>query len=102
MENGTSQQYVLLRQLTSIIDVASYEKEAQQEPDSPNLVAYLLAHGIDGREFTTPFEAQMFLRSKIEHYEDMFYEATSAALSDKELQESNDAQRWLSAMQYAA
>ena len=63
-------------------------------------MAILLAHGVDGRQFTTPFEAQMFLRSKIEHYEDMLYEATSAAMSDKELQESGESQRWLAAMPY--
>jgi hypothetical protein len=47
-----------------------------------NLVATILAHGVDGRQFTTPLEAKLFLREEIERYEEVLYGALSVALSD--------------------
>ncbi|KAJ6570962.1 isoprenoid synthase domain-containing protein [Mycena vulgaris] len=81
-------------------DVASYEKEMQGSTSPLNIVALILEHGADGTRFTTPFDAKMFVRRKIKQYEELLYVALSAALSDHELQKSDNARRWLAAMPY--
>ncbi|KAJ7904206.1 hypothetical protein B0H13DRAFT_2024947 [Mycena leptocephala] len=70
------------------IDISSYEKELENQTHSdailpPNLVAIILAHGVDDRQFTTPLEVKLFLREEIERYEEMLYAALSAALGGK-------------------
>ncbi|KAJ6570531.1 isoprenoid synthase domain-containing protein [Mycena vulgaris] len=81
-------------------DVVSYEKEMQESTSPSNLVTLILEHGADGTRFTTPFDAKMFVRKKIKQYEELLYAALSAALSDHELQKSDNARRWLAAMPY--
>ncbi|KAJ7910837.1 hypothetical protein B0H13DRAFT_2011092 [Mycena leptocephala] len=68
-------------------DIVSYQKELDNQTHSDgilplNLVATILAHGVDGRQFTTPLEAKLFLREEIERYEEILYGALSVALSD--------------------
>ncbi|KAJ7914051.1 hypothetical protein B0H13DRAFT_2003318 [Mycena leptocephala] len=70
------------------IDISSYEKELENQTHSdailpPNLVAIILAHGVDDRQFTTPLEVKLFLREEIERYEEMLHAALSAALGGK-------------------
>ncbi|KAJ6583079.1 hypothetical protein DFH09DRAFT_1076231 [Mycena vulgaris] len=65
-----------------------------------NVVTLILEYGADGTRFTTPFDAKMFVRKKIKQYEELLYAALSAALSDHELQKSDNTRRWLAAMPY--
>ena len=86
-------------------DVASYDKEIENRIQSNgmrpvNLVDLILTHGVSGRQFKTPLEVKLFLRKEIEHYEELFYEALSIALSDKELQKSDHTMQWLAALPY--
>lgn len=98
----------MTRGTDEIVDAASYDKEIEDEKQPSgvpplNLVAMILKYGVDGHRFATPLEAKPFLRKEIERYEEMFYAALSAALSDmddKGVPKSDHRRRWLYILPY--
>jgi hypothetical protein len=107
MENGNILHFGS-RSTEDIVDISSYEKELENQTHSDgilplNLVATILAHGVDGRQFTTPLEAKLFLREEIERYEEILHGALSVALSDmdnKGVEKSDHRRRWLYILPY--
>ncbi|KAJ6499474.1 isoprenoid synthase domain-containing protein [Mycena vulgaris] len=81
-------------------DVASYEKELQQNTVGNNLVAMLLEHGIDGRAFDTAPAVMDHIRELIADSEAKAQAALSVALADTVLGSSDSVRRWLLALPY--
>ncbi|KAJ7354060.1 isoprenoid synthase domain-containing protein [Mycena albidolilacea] len=81
-------------------DVASYEKEAEQNTLGNNLVARLLQHGTDGHTFTSASTVKVYLRERIADSEARLREAIPVALTDTMLRTSDAVRRWLHALPY--
>ncbi|KAJ7928191.1 isoprenoid synthase domain-containing protein [Mycena leptocephala] len=81
-------------------DVASYEKERQQNTLGNNLVAMFLEHGTDGRVFDTASAAQHHIRQLIADSEAQAQAAITVALADKVFGSADLVHRWLRALPY--
>jgi hypothetical protein len=82
------------------LDVASYEKEAEQNTLGNNLVARLLQHGTDGHTFISASAVKVYLRERIADSEARLREAILVALTDSMLGTSEAIRRWLHALPY--
>lgn len=80
------------------IDVASYEKEFQQNTLDNNLVERLLKNGIDGHTFVSALAVKEYLTDRIVDCEAKAQGAISAMLADDGTPES--VRRWLGALPY--
>ncbi|KAJ6556846.1 isoprenoid synthase domain-containing protein [Mycena vulgaris] len=81
-------------------DVASYEKEAQQNTLGNNLVAILLQHGVNGQTFKSPSAAKAYIRGQIADTEARLHDSISVALADGILGTSDVFRAWLRAIPY--
>lgn len=83
-----------------LIDVASYEKEAQQNTLGSNLVAILLQHGVDGETFESPSAVKAYIRGRIADTEARLHDSISIALADSIIGTTDVFRAWLRAIPY--
>jgi hypothetical protein len=83
-----------------LTDVASYEKEVQQNTLGNNLVAILLRHGFEGHVFGSPSAVKAYLRGRIADTEAELHRGISVALADSSLGASRAVRDWLRAIPY--